>query len=159
MPYWLNLPTPAKLAIVPRPRGGDWLDDEIRNLRRDGIEILVSLLTPPEDEELNLDNEAAACESEGIEFYKFPIPDRQCPPVTQTFRTFIDELRAQRAQGKNIGVHCRAGIGRSSLTLASILSTEGYTPDDAFDLISEARQFRVPDTKEQIEWVRNFSQL
>jgi protein-tyrosine phosphatase len=157
MPHWLNLSTTSKLAIVPRPRGGDWLDDEIRNLRRDGIDVLVSLLTPEEEKELGLNGEAAACEEGSIEFRNFPIPDRQFPASSQTFRAFVEELRALRLQGKNIGAHCRAGIGRSSLLLASLLVTEGYSPDDAFDLISEARGLRVPDTPEQIEWVKNFN--
>jgi protein-tyrosine phosphatase len=156
MPYWLNLPTPAKLAIVPRPRDGDWLDDEIRNMRRDGIDVLVSLLTPEEESELGLIDEAKACADSSVEFRKFPISDRQFPPSKQDFRAFIEELRALRLQGKNIGAHCRAGIGRSSLTLASLLRVEGYSADAAFDLISEARQLRVPDTPEQVEWVRNF---
>jgi hypothetical protein len=156
MPYWLKLPTPAKLAIVPRPRGGDWLDDEIRNLRRDGIDVLVSLLTPEEEDELGLNGEAVACLEGSVEFRNFPIPDRQFPASMQAFRDFIGELRVLRLQGKNIGAHCRAGIGRSSLLLASLLTTEGHSADDAFDMISEARQLRVPDTPEQVEWVRNF---
>ena len=156
MPYWLKLPTPAKLAIVPRPRGGDWLEDEIRNLRRDGIDVLVSLLTPEEENELGLNGEAVACREGNIEFRNFPIPDRQFPASTQAFRDFVGELRVLRLQGKNIGAHCRAGIGRSSLLLASLLTTEGHSADDAFDMISEARQLRVPDTPEQVEWVRNF---
>jgi protein-tyrosine phosphatase len=157
MPYWLTLPTPAKLAIVPRPRGGDWLDDEVRNLRRDGVDVLVSLLTPEEEDELALTGEAAACAATGIAFRNFPIPDRQFPASSQAFRAFIAELGALRLQDRNIGAHCRAGIGRSSLLLASLLCTEGYPVDDAFDLISAARQLRVPDTAEQVEWVRKFS--
>jgi protein-tyrosine phosphatase len=157
MPYWLNLPTPAKLAIVPRPRGGDWLDDEIRNLRRDGIDVLVSLLTTEEAEELAITGEAAACNAGGIEYRNFPIPDRNTPASTQAFRAFIQELHSLRLQGKNIGAHCRAGIGRSSLLLASLLCAEGYSAEAAFDLISEARQLRVPDTPEQVEWVRIFA--
>jgi protein-tyrosine phosphatase len=156
MPYWLRLPTPAKLAIIPRPRGGDWLDDEIRNLRRDGVDVLVSLLTSEEEDELGLNREADACREADVEFYNFRITDRQFPASTQAFRNFIAELRTLRLQGKNIGAHCRAGIGRSSLLLASLLLTEGYAVEDAFDLISEARGLQVPDTLEQIEWVRNF---
>src|ERR1700748_842061 len=108
MPYWLNLSTPAKLAIVPRPRGGDWLEDEIRNLRRDGVDVLVSLLTSEEESELGLNHEAATCQEGNVEFYSFPIPDRQFPASAQAFRDFIQQLRTLRLQGKNIGAHCRA---------------------------------------------------
>jgi hypothetical protein len=27
--YWINIPGDGKLGIIPRPRGGDWLEDEI----------------------------------------------------------------------------------------------------------------------------------
>ena len=157
MPYWLKLNTSARLAIVPRPRGGDWLDDEIRNLRRDGVDVLVSLLTSPEEDELGLNREAVACLEGEIEFHSFPIPDRQFPASAKTFRDFIGRLSALRLQGKSIGAHCRAGIGRSSLLLASLLCIEGYSAEAAFSLISEARGLRVPDTPEQVEWVKNFS--
>lgn len=157
MPYWLKLPTHARLAIVPRPRGGDWLDDEIPGLRRDGVDVLVSLLISEEEDELGLNREAAACRDANVEFYNFRIPDRQFPGSTQAFHEFIAKLRVLRLQGKNIGAHCRAGIGRSSLLLASLLRAEGYSVEEAFDLISEARGLRVPDTQEQVEWVKNFS--
>src|ERR1700743_3176736 len=55
-PYWINPGANGRLAIVPRPRGGDWLADDLHALRREGIDILVSLLTPSEVEELGLTN-------------------------------------------------------------------------------------------------------
>jgi hypothetical protein len=32
------------LAIMPRPRAGDWLEDEIDQWQREGLKIVVSLL-------------------------------------------------------------------------------------------------------------------
>jgi hypothetical protein len=40
--------TPGRLAIVPRPRGGDWLADEVARLKAAGVDILVSMLEPAE---------------------------------------------------------------------------------------------------------------
>ena len=31
--YWIPGPWLGRLAIMPRPRGGDWLEDEIRSWR------------------------------------------------------------------------------------------------------------------------------
>lgn len=39
-PYWVT----TQLAIVPRPRGDDWLDDEMVALREAGIDVVVSML-------------------------------------------------------------------------------------------------------------------
>jgi len=43
--YWIDGTWPGRLAIMPRPRGGDWLEDELRDCRRQGVVTLVSLLT------------------------------------------------------------------------------------------------------------------
>jgi hypothetical protein len=56
---WINAPG-LQLAIVPRPRGGDWLLDDLRNLQAAGIDVLISLLTEAEAAELELSSEAQA---------------------------------------------------------------------------------------------------
>ena len=44
-----------RLAIAPRPRGYDWLVDDIRLLKRAGVDLLVSALTHAEaDEEFEI---------------------------------------------------------------------------------------------------------
>jgi len=96
MAYWIKIDTPARLAIAPRPRGGDWLEDDLHALRREGVDILVSLLTTEEATELALDDEGAACARAGIEFRNFPIPDRHVPQSTQAFREFIGSLHQER---------------------------------------------------------------
>jgi protein-tyrosine phosphatase len=155
MAYWIETGIPAKLAIMPRPNGGKHLEDEIRILKREGTDVLVSLLTPEEDIELALELERAACSGHGIRFRSFPIPDRDVPPSTEAFLKFIDTLHQDLLQGRSIVAHCRAGIGRSSLLLASLLRREGLSTDDAFRRITQARRMLVPDTPEQLHWVEN----
>ena len=155
MAYWIETGIPAKLAIMPRPRGGDWLEDDIRLLRREGTDVLVSLLTPDEDIELALEHERAACDGHGIRFRSFPIPDRDVPTSTEAFLKFLDTLHYDLLQGRSIVAHCRAGIGRSSLLLATLLRREGLSTDDAFRRITQARRALVPDTPDQLRWVEN----
>ena len=155
MAYWIETGIPAKLAIMPRPRGGDWLEDDIRLLRREGTDVLVSLLTPDEDIELALEHERAACDGHGIRFRSFPIPDRDVPTSTEAFLKFLDTLHSDLLQGRSIVAHCRAGIGRSSLLLAALLRREGLSTDDAFRRITHARGMLVPDTPDQLRWVEN----
>ena len=50
-------PWRGRLAIVPRPRGGDWLDVEARGWRNLGFDCVVSLLERPEEAELQLEGE------------------------------------------------------------------------------------------------------
>ncbi len=66
----------GKVSIMARPRGGDWLSDEIKALHACGVDILISLLTAPEVSELDLGEEAAFCASQGIVYLSFSILDQ-----------------------------------------------------------------------------------
>lgn len=155
--FWINPGANGRLAIVPRPRGNEWLADDLSALRRDGIDILVSLLTEPEAAELGLEREPELCTAAGIEFRSLPIPDRGVPASHRDLQALADVLATERLHGKNIGAHCRAGIGRSSLLLAAVLCVEGLSPQHAFRLISNGRGLQVPDTAEQTEWLAGFA--
>jgi hypothetical protein len=148
-PYWIN----PKLAIVPRPRGGDWLDDEMVALRESGIDVVVSMLEESEAAEVGLEREGAAARSAGLTFVNFAIPDRSVPTNVQQFEEFLNGLEQHLASGKRVGVHCRACIGRASVTTASLVIRSGIPVDEAWRQIESARGFTVPDTREQREWV------
>ena len=156
-PFWVETGNETRLAIVPLPRGGDWLEDEVSRMKRAGVDVLVSMLQPDEATELGLSEEARLCEAGGIRFRSFPIPDRETPSSTVSFAKFIQELRNDVHAGRSVAVHCRASIGRSSLLLASLLAVEGLTPDEAFRRLTVARGLQVPDTPEQVGWVERFA--
>ena len=158
MLYWIQFPGPGRLAIAPRPRGDDWLESELTSLRREGVDVLASLLTDEEEEQQGLTDEAALCRRIGIEFRSFAIPDGDTPASMHQFGDFIGFLDKELMQERSILVHCLAGIGRSSVTAAALLCRHGYQPDDAFDLISRARGLQVPETDEQADWLRQFAQ-
>jgi protein-tyrosine phosphatase len=153
MSFWIDTASPLNLAIASRPQGGQWLQDDVRMLKDEGIDILVSLLSYRESRELDLDEEKAACASVGISFVNFPIPDRKVPPSRLGFLTFAQLLHKRASEGLRVGVHCRACIGRSSVLLATVLRLEGFSAEQAFERISDARGLRVPDTAEQAKWV------
>jgi protein-tyrosine phosphatase len=153
MSFWIDTASPLQLAIASRPQGGEWLQNDVRLLKDEGIDILVSLLSWEESRELDLDEEKAACASVGISFVNFPLPDRQVPPSRLGFLTFAQFVHKRASEGLRIGAHCRACIGRSSVLLATVMRLEGFTAKEAFSRISEARGLRVPDTFEQERWV------
>ena len=78
MPYWIPTGTPLQLATAARPHGGNRLEDEIRSLHREGVDVLVSLLTDDENQELELTQEGALCRAAGMEFRSFPILSILC---------------------------------------------------------------------------------
>jgi hypothetical protein len=42
--HWIDASTAGGLAIMARPRAGDWLDAEIAQWKEAGVEVVVSLL-------------------------------------------------------------------------------------------------------------------
>ena len=154
--HWIGLPIAGRLAIMVRPRASDWLDDEISGWRAEGIDIVVSLLEPEEVSELGLRREADLCREQGMEFISFPIPDRGVPAALREVRALAQTVATKVAEGKAVAVHCRAGIGRSSLIAACALVCSGFDPEAAFDLIGKSRGVRVPDTEGQRDWVIAF---
>jgi protein-tyrosine phosphatase len=110
-PFWVDTANKLRVAIVPRPRGGDWLEDEVAQIKRAGVDVLVSMLQAHEAAELGLSAEAELCEARGIIFRSFPIPDRETPLATASFSQFVQDLRAEVHAGRSVAVHCRASIG------------------------------------------------
>ena len=155
--YWINGPWPGKLGILPRPRGADWLDDEVVAWKDAGVDVVVSLLTLSEDSELGLSNELALVQQNGLTFFGFPIPDYSVPSSMKTTRQLVSTLQDLLSRGKNVGIHCRQGIGRSSLLAACVLVTAGESAGTAFHHIKSARGLPVPDTLEQRDWVAAFA--
>jgi len=155
--YWITGPWPGKLAISARPRGGDWLEDEISGWRTAGVDAVVSLLTPDENEDLQLVSEADLAQARGLRFVSLLVEDRGVPSSWDDASRAVEKVGEMLRQGRNVAVHCRQGIGRSGMIAAALLVRHGNTPDDALKLISEARGVPVPETPEQREWVRKFS--
>jgi protein-tyrosine phosphatase len=114
---------------------------------------VTSLLTPEEAAELELQDEEACAREEGVELVSFPIPDYSVPRSRKDMADLVRQLERALASGKSVAVHCRQGIGRSSLVIASLLVAAGEDPNEAFRRIEKARGRPVPDTAEQREWV------
>jgi protein-tyrosine phosphatase len=147
-PYWIT----SQLAIVPRPQGDDLLDDEMSALKEAGLDVIVSMLQKDEARKAGLEREASSAQEKGLQFINFPVPDGGVPLDTSSFIEFLKDLESLLARGKRVGVHCRASIGRSSVTSASLLIRSGIPPESAWLQISVARDCSVPDTTEQRDW-------
>jgi protein-tyrosine phosphatase len=154
--YWIDAPRAGRLAIMPRPHGREGLEDEIAHWRESRIDTVVSLLVQEEIVELGLDQEADLCSANGVEFISFPILDRGVPGSLRETRALVSLVCARLASAKAVAVHCRAGIGRSALVAACVLTFCGYDVSDAFTMIATSRRVTVPDTDDQRDWVKSF---
>jgi protein-tyrosine phosphatase len=125
----------------------------MEGLRRAGVDVLVSTLTGDETSELELGQEAEEASNAGLRFFALPTPDRGVPDAGD-FGALLEELGDAVRQGAHVAIHCRMGIGRSSLVAAGLLVGEGRTADEAWAAITQARGLDVPDTPEQKAWLR-----
>lgn len=155
--YRIEGPWPGRLAILPRPRGGDWLEDEIKAWKAAGIDLVLSALEPDEMAELDLPSEGELCQAHGIEWINLPIADCGVPASMAEAVDVVHRVESRLAEGKGVGIHCRQGVGRSALLAACLLVQTGLTTEAAFQRIAVARGCPVPDTPEQRGWVDKFA--
>ena len=155
--FWIPTATPGRLAIAARPRGGDWLADEVAGWRHAGINVVVSMLTPDEDAELELTEEGNSCVAAGIEFVALSVPDREVPSADDGFAEVVADAAEAIREGATVAVHCRQGIGRSAVFAVAVLKTLGWSTDTAVRAASAARGRSVPETREQLAWLQRFT--
>jgi protein-tyrosine phosphatase len=147
----------GRLALTPRPRGNDWLGDEIAGLRDAGVGVLVSLLTPEENEDLGLLEEAALARAAGIEFASAPVRDRGVPRDQAAFLAVVEVVEKQLSAGKYVAAHCRHSLGRGPLLVASVMVRAGIEAEAAWAKVSAARGVPCPEMAEQRAWVANLA--
>jgi protein-tyrosine phosphatase len=154
--FQIEAPTVGRLAILPRPRPEDWLDRDVAIWRTAGFNAVLSLLELQEAKEVGLEQEAEACGRAGLAFASYPIADRGVPNSVAAVEQWTEWVIVRLRRGENVGLHCRAGIGRSGMMAACVLVRLGVEPGEAFEAVSVARGLRVPDTEEQRRWVYSF---
>lgn len=150
--YTVTHDGPGILSTMAHPPGGDRLEPYARGLRRLGVDLLVSAQTDEERIECGLIEQAGVVAAADLKFMCVPIEDRTAPldnAVEEPVRSAYELYRG----GAHVVFHCWAGIGRSSLLAAMLLCMDGVEPDRAWELISTARRFPVPDTAEQAAWL------
>jgi len=147
----LELPNKGLIGITPCP--GRNHTDKLgqiwkRNLQQDlsiiaewGADSVLTLLEKKDFDRLGVPNIIEEIKLTGLQCYHLPIPDMDVPGVEFNAAWKKDGekiLQSLRAGGKII-IHCAAGLGRSGMIAAKILSAFNKTPKIA---ISSVRGIR-----------------
>ena len=102
---------------------------------------------------------------DGVQCHAFPLPDHSVPDTAQQMHEVQDALQRLLAAGLTVYVHCRAGIGRTGITIGCYLREQGQAPAAALSELNRlwqqnaraARWPSVPETPEQerfiLEWL------
>ena len=142
-PRRLFLDRPPAPGGLPRPSD----PDELAWLRRNGIQVLLSL----SEDRLRRDWIDAA----GLLVMHVPIIDMDAPTQDQLDRC-VSAIARARSQKMGVAVHCTAGLGRTGAVLAAYLVAQGFTPEAAVARVRELRPGSI-ETAEQEEAVAEFA--
>lgn len=149
---WLDGIAPLRVAVTPCPR-----PEQFADLRKAGVDVLVSMLERQEQLWLDVHHAAEHCAAHGIEFMNVPVRDRSVPESADVVLPHAMHLAAKLSEGKGVLFHCFVGIGRSPLMAACTLAILGHDVHSSFARISAARRIEVPDTQEQLRFAIEFA--
>jgi ADP-ribosylglycohydrolase len=97
----------------------------------------------------------------GVSYHSFPFPDHSVPHTAGQMREAQDTLEELMAADTPVYVHCRAGIGRTGITIGCYLREQGKSAEAALSGLNRlwqqnaraARWPRVPETPEQERFI------
>jgi atypical dual specificity phosphatase len=137
---WVDKPLVAAMAR-PEDLG------ELQWLRRQGIEVLLSLTEDP----LRRDwiNEA------GLMVVHVPIMDMAAPTAEDLDRC-LSAIKSAHDHRMGVGIHCGAGLGRTGVVLACYFVTTGLNAKNAMARVRRLRPGSI-ETEEQAEAVEDFA--
>jgi hypothetical protein len=93
---------------------------------------------------------------EGTRSRWFPIPDLHAPDL-DALTTFVDQLAAELRGGRDVVVHCAAGIGRSGTVAVCTLMRLGVAEAEARRTVAHHRPMAGPEVGAQHELVAAFA--
>jgi atypical dual specificity phosphatase len=124
--------------------------------KQNNIDIVV-MLVEPEEYLIHIQRDLPGFyRSEGLDVINFPIPDCQVPKAKAALEAIIDEVISSVHNGKNLAIHCMAGLGRTGTFLACMVKR--YFGFNGPEAIAWIRGF-VPgaiESSEQEKFVLDF---
>lgn len=137
-----------RLAVMHRPGMYASLREDLAFLRKERVVAIVSLTVSALDA-AELRGAEMACLHE-------PVPDFTAPAPEQFERIIEFITRQSEKPGRQVLVHCGAGLGRSGTVAAAFLVREGMEPGAAIERVRELRPFSV-ETEAQETAVANYA--
>ncbi len=161
--YWV---VPGRLLVGEHPGSQSRADtmDRLRRFLRAGVTCFVDLTEPRELPSYENLLPFATPTGRRIEYLREPIPDHSVPAAREGMSRILEALDEALEAGHVVYLHCRAGIGRSAMTAGCWLASRPGVNGDALERLQvmwqQSAQSQawpmVPETAEQVEFVRNW---
>ncbi len=132
------------------------LDADVRRLRDAfAVDAFVLLIEDDELERLRAPDIAEVMQANSIDVIRHAIPDGGVPPDRAALRGTLDDIRARLANGENVVVACRGGLGRTGTVVACLLRDRGLDGDAAIALTRASRHDTI-ETPDQERFVQSW---
>ena len=156
--YWV---IPGQLLAGEHPSGDTPAERRarVKSLLAAGIDCFIDLTMPQELEAYYSELPPEA------EYLREAIRDHSVPTAPEQMMRIIDFLERALSLGRHVYVHCRAGIGRTGTVIGCLLVERGRSGDQALQELNQLWQSCararvwpfVPETDEQVEYIRSWS--
>lgn len=91
-----------------------------------------------ESNEANQEQYLQRMEKNGITSYSIPIHDCSVPTMEQIEEVY-SIVKPLVDTGKKVGFHCRKGLGRTAVMIASMMVKDGYTDKKSIEKVTSAK--------------------
>jgi ADP-ribosylglycohydrolase len=155
--YWVE---PGRLLAGEHPAAVDPAStrERIALLVAAGVRNFIDLTEPHELEPYR------TLLGSDVGYENFPMPDHSLPRSPQQMREVQVALERAMGAAGAVYVHCRAGIGRTGVTIGCYLREQGESPQGAMVELNRlwqqnaraARWPSIPETQEQEDYVRGW---
>jgi len=161
--YWV---VPGKLlaGAYPGSRSRAQAMERLRRFLDAGVTCFIDLTEAAEAAPYEALLPFEAPNGRRVEYLREPLPDHDVPASRETMQRILALLDGALDAGHVVYLHCRAGIGRSGMTIGCWLAERCGNGQQALDELAEywlraaqSRRFpSVPETAEQEEYVRQW---
>lgn len=127
---------------------------DLEAIQASDIQIIICLLEWSEMQMLNISDYPRKAQEAGFIFYHLPIKDRRVPELKEIV-TLVPIIVQHLADGENVLIHCKSGLGRAGTISACCLGHFGYNGVDAIDMVRKQRPGAI-QTPKQEECVLNY---
>ena len=154
----VGAPASGRLLLHSMPGRFEPIQSFLAEAKQEGINCILCLVADGEIERKSPDYRTLLTDGEFAKcVVRSPIEDFGVPRDRQGFAKAISTVAEVLYEGRNLLIHCAAGVGRTGTAASCLLVELGFDTDEALDRVCEAGS--NPETDEQEELVRNFAEI